>query len=141
MRVIPKGASKGFSLVEVTIASLIIAIGTTAILSVATTSKMQLKRSDTKEQMNQQARRLVEELKNYVKPASYTGAGGPNGGSWAFPGDTAGGWALGPGDHDVTANLPASLRNAPVNAKLLYTVTVDAGGNRRISVSMKWDED
>ncbi|MBI4348714.1 MAG: type II secretion system protein [Elusimicrobia bacterium] len=157
----------GFTLIEICVAALLIAIGATALFAVALSTRRTVAVSPLREQMNQYARLLSESLKGYVTaclpgavstacPASITdaarNAGAPHG-TWALskPDGTDCGtdgynWALDAADadnpHDASCFLPAELTSAPpdgANATLKYTVAV-ADGARKFEIIMAWEE-
>ena len=142
--------SSGFTLVEVCISALIIAIGATALFAVALSTRRTVAVSPLREQMNQYARKLTEDLKAYVTKdfSNMTGAPDnflfPGHPSWAFPGDAGNAWALSYGNHDATALLPATLKApaAPM-ATLKYTVKAPSAGDpnvRQVVVTTNWTE-
>ena len=133
----------GFTLVEVVIAALLLSIGITALFSVCVSVRFKVNKDVYSGQMDFYARQLLEDLKSYVTADITILDGAPgNSGSWCHPKDSGcpGGWALAEGDHDVTGMLPASLSNAPVNAKLFYNVKLQTSPPvRRVDVTMTWD--
>lgn len=132
----------GFTLVEVCVSAMIVAIGATALFAVALSTRRTIAVSPIREQMHQYSRLLLETLKTYVTPDTSNNLGAPNG-SWALcAGDTGQSWALGSGTHNADCLLPATLTAAPpagASAQLRYVVLV-TGGARKITVNMTWTE-
>jgi prepilin-type N-terminal cleavage/methylation domain-containing protein len=136
----------GFTLVEVVIATLLLAVGVAGVFSVTLSARQQGKRHAGRDKINQYGRQLQEELKSYV---TYTHSDTPNlpatsrglpRGQKKHPDDTCGEWALSTTcAHDVTSMLPEDLKRAPYNAKLTYTVKME-GLVRRVNIQMKWDD-
>ena len=136
--------SRGFTLVEVVIATLLLAVGVAGVFSVTLSARVQSKRHAGRDKINQYGRRLGEELKSYV-----TGADplkihqGLPGGEHKHPDDTCTQWALSETcNHDVTSMLPQELRSAPYNARLTYQVyaPAKAGDPRKVEISMTWSD-
>ncbi len=138
-----RSSRAGFTLVEVVIATLLLAVGVAGVFSVTLSARQQSKRHAGRDKINQYGRQVQEELKSYVTGNINDTQGAP-GGSWHHPSDTCGEWALSANCiHDVTSMLPADLKAAPYNAKLSYTVTVENLGSlktRRVDIKMKWDD-
>lgn len=132
----------GFTLIEVCVSAMIVAIGATALFAVALSTRRTIAVSPVREEMHQYSRLLLETLKTYVTPDTSNVLGAPNG-SWALCGGDAGQpWALGSGGHNADCLLPARLKDAPPagsSAQLRYTVLF-TGGARRITVNMQWTE-
>jgi len=112
-----RDARKGFTLVEVVIATLLLAIGITASFSVCVSVKFKVNKDDTRTRMNFYARQLLEDLKSYVTADTTDpdlAAGAPYGTwsyCWAQGQCDAAAWALAPGEHVVTMMLPKTLRD------------------------------
>lgn len=123
---------------------MLMAIGVTAVFSVALTARYRMNRNVIKSRMSQQALRLSDELRNFVTNDTSVTAGAPGTPPWHHPNDQCGAWALSEACvHDMTSMLPADLRNAPVRATLYYTVTVEprgAGFVRKADIRMRWTE-
>ncbi len=138
--------SNGFTLVEVCVSALIVAIGATALFAVALSTRRTLAVSPTREQMSQYSRLLLETLKTYVTSDTSNSTGAPNPGAgnpWQLcAGDAGNAWALSAGAHNADCLLPATMTPAPpagVSAQLRYTVSV-TGGARKITVTTNWVE-
>lgn len=134
--------SPGFTLVEVVIATLLLAVGVAGVFSVTLTARVQSKRHAGRDKINQYGRRLGEELKSYVT-ADITNLQGAPQNSWRHPNDTCTQWALSETcTHDVTSMLPLDLRSPPYNARLTYQVyaPVKAQDPRRVEISMTWSD-
>ena len=136
----------GFTLIEVCVSALIVAIGATALFAVALSTRRTIAVSPIREQMNQYSRLLLETLKTYVTADTNVDTGAPNpaaANKWQLcAGDAAHTWALTSGNHNADCLLPASLTAAPpagASAQLRYTVSV-TGGARKITVTMNWVE-
>ena len=136
----------GFTLVEVLIATLLLAVGVAGVFSVTLSARQQSKRHAGRDKINQYGRKLQEELKSYV---TYTADTTPNspadparlpGGNKKHPNDTCGEWALSTAcTHDVTSMLPDELKRPPYNARLTYEVKKE-GLVRKVDIRMKWDD-
>jgi prepilin-type N-terminal cleavage/methylation domain-containing protein len=133
----PAAGSSGFTLVEVVVATMVVAMMVTAFMSVALSSRMQTGRVDHKIAANQQAKRVLERLRNYVvDPNRYSSLPG---GAGVLPCDVpAGVWALNKGLHDVTSwitgvGCPSATPDPALsplpNISMVYCVA-DAGENR-----------
>jgi hypothetical protein len=93
---------------------------------------------------------LVEELKNYAADRPIPLPGAPGLPSWHLPGDTCQGcpgapacWALETCTHDVSARLPAGLRNLH-KARLEYTVSAIPSGAQvlhAVEIHVLWSQD
>ncbi|MBI4424343.1 MAG: prepilin-type N-terminal cleavage/methylation domain-containing protein [Elusimicrobia bacterium] len=129
-------ASPGFTLAEVMIAALIMAVGTSAMLSVTLSTRTQLIRTGIKDQMAQESRQLLQKLQFYVAQDGV--AGSPQGG-WSIPGDIVSG-ALTNGPHVATDLLPDHLKGAPHEATLEYFVTQE-GDTKKIDITATWEGD
>ncbi|MBI5245297.1 MAG: prepilin-type N-terminal cleavage/methylation domain-containing protein [Elusimicrobia bacterium] len=140
---------KGFTLVEVVIAALLLAIGVTASFSVCLMSKFKLSKDKYRSQMQLYSRLLMDDLKSYVTPDPNITTDGAPGGAWRYnvggtPKDLCGEWALSENcRHDVSTILPSTLYDAPVSARITYTVTpetVDGMSRRRVDITMTWND-
>ncbi|MBI5200692.1 MAG: type II secretion system protein [Elusimicrobia bacterium] len=136
----------GFTLIEVCVAAMIVAIGATALFAVALSTRRTVAVSPIREQMTQYSRLLMETLKTYVTSDVSNNTGAPNPAAanpWQLcAGDGAHTWALTSGNHNADCLLPTSLTAAPptgANATLRYAVSV-SGGARKITVTMSWTE-
>ncbi len=143
-----RGRRNGFTLVEVCVAAMIVAIGATALFAVALSTRRTIAVSPIREQMHQYSRLLLETLKTHVTSDTAVATGAPYptlGSPWRLcPPDKTNSdgtlaWALSAGNHNADCFLTPALTGAPVNAHLLYAVSVQ-GGARRITVTMNWDE-
>lgn len=155
------GCPQGFTLAEVLISILLIAIAVLSVFSIQLATRVQTKKTILREQAAQFNRSLQERLRNFVRPA--TDALPPGGPDWHLPGDDCGTpgvpaddfcWALdtlGGEEHDATNALnaagtlllPADFRAAPSNGKLKYKVVSDLVNGkpvRRVEVRVTWDE-
>lgn len=143
---------RGFTLAEVSIAALVLAIGAVGVLGVVLQCRYTAKNTQSREEMQFYARKLQEDLKGYV---SFDTAGNANRapyGRWDYcwcpPAEGTCcegglGGALSAGLHDVSAMLPPHLRSPPVSATLTYTVTANPNGASfppMVSVAMGWQQ-
>jgi len=148
--------SGGFTLVEVVIAALLLAIGVTALFSVCVSVRFKVNKDVYRSQMDFYGRQLLEDLRSYVTVDTTIMDGAPgNPASWCHPMDDCndtkcpGGSALAVGDHCVTGMLPSSLSADPpvgVHARLGYNVSVvpmvagsTAVNVRRVDITMTWN--
>jgi prepilin-type N-terminal cleavage/methylation domain-containing protein len=134
---------RGYTLVETMIAMLLVALVVTSIFSMVVTAKMGAKKSGNQAQAHFFARQQMEKLKSYVSAdlsaPGPRGSGGTAPANWVFPGDASGGYALQAGNHDVTSNLPASLRS--LGWTMSYTVTDTTCGTKtckKVDVNVGW---
>jgi Tfp pilus assembly protein PilV len=127
------------TLAEVLVSTLLIAIAVATVAAIFVSGGQQDVRIERSTLASTQLQQLLEELENFTTADSSNAADGPGGG-WTLAGDTCGCWALQEGTHDVTARLPASLRN-DAGARLTYTVAVeDRNGSpvRRVDAVLTW---
>lgn len=145
----------GFTLIEVCISALVLAIGATALFAVSLSTRRTIAVSPKREQMHQYARLLSETLKGYVttcppgscatNPPGTLGA--PNG-SWALSKpngqdcETDGAaWALSDGTHDAKCFLPPPLADPlPAGAAANLEYIVASAGPKKITINMSWQE-
>lgn len=134
---------KGYTLIEVIIAILLVAMMTPPIMSVALTSRMSTGRSDRRMAAAGAVRALSEQLKAYVT-ADMTLAAGPGSGvnGWILPGDQSGLTALQAGHHDLSAAqwLPAL---ASFGGTISYDVTTrstPSGPAADLTFNVAWNE-
>ena len=116
----------GQTLVEVTMATMIAAITTTAVFSVVLSSYVSNAKADKRDAAAMALRRAQDTLKSYVSAlpgdASYSPTTGSGIGRW--PADGSGALALSAGNHDISslvAGPPLSVPGTP--ATFRYTVT------------------
>ena len=115
------------------IAMLLVAMIVTSIFGMVLTAKTGAKKSESQAKAHFYARQQMEKLKSYVSadltapgPRGATVTTAPN--NWLYPGDSSGNYALAAGNHDVTSNLPASLRS--LGWTMSYTVTDTVCGTK-----------
>lgn len=145
----------GFTLAEVAVAALLLAIGATGILSVVLQCRYTMKNTTARESVTYAAKRVLEDLKAFVHtPDNSTTTTAPlscaSGNTalrcWTYQYDssTCNSWALNTScTHNVTNALPADVRAAPWNATLDYNVSLvngDIYGPRRIDMNMRWND-
>lgn len=144
----------GFTLVEVVIAVLVSAMMVTAFFSVALTTRVNAGRTDHKQVATQEAKRVLELLRNYVTdPEGVSGGWLALPGNGQLPGDQCGCYALQAGVHNVTSLLdPAFVASVdPVNPPTMtYTVSNPGSGScpsgavflsgKCVSVTVTWQE-
>lgn len=148
--VAPPGAASGFTLVEVVISILLVAVIATSIFAVVLTVRSDTLKSDVKIQAVSAANLVLDKLGNYVT-ASLEAGRGPNtlcaANTWALPlpgvacGD--GTYALASGVHDVSGYLPSNLTAPPYGMSMKYTVTDMGPGGQpdsrfRVTVQVQW---
>lgn len=136
---------RGGALVEVVIATLLLAITVTGVFAALLTAGTQSGSLVEREDASLHIDRLLDELRNYVTSdttptvdAPGTPAGAQR--TWSLPGDSCACWALQEGAHDVSARLPAALRAR--GATLGYdvsVVTVNGSPLRRVTARMTWE--
>lgn len=132
--------SRGHTLAEILIATLLLASTVSMVAGVFLSGAGQSGRAFRREEAALAAQGLLEELGNFVTADPGTPSEGPAG-SWAFPGEDGGTWALEAGTHDASARLPSSLRER--SGRLTYAVTVEESGGlplRRVEVRVDWNE-
>jgi Tfp pilus assembly protein PilV len=140
-----KLSRRGGALVEVVIATLLLAITVSGVFAALLTASTQTGSLTEREQASQHVDLLLDELRNYVTSdtaPSPDAPGEPAGPArtWRLPGDACGCWALQEGAHDVSSRLPAALRAR--GATLAYDVSVvDVNGSplRRVSAKLTWE--
>jgi len=126
----------GYTLVETMIAMLLVASIVTSVFSMVLTAKVASVKTGNQGKAHYYARQQAEKLKSYVS-ADLT-APGPTAG-WLYPGDASGLYALDPGVHNVTSNLPANLRS--LGWSMSYTVTNASCGAKtckQVQFSVGW---
>ncbi|HBW22901.1 MAG: hypothetical protein A2X28_04145 [Elusimicrobia bacterium GWA2_56_46] len=104
---------KGFTLVEVVVASMVLVMVAVTCASLLLSTFTSFPKEKIRYQAAQEAASLKEELKNYVTEDRSTTAGAPgNPPSWHLPDDSscANCWALAAGTHTVTNRLPLEMR-------------------------------
>lgn len=127
----------GQSLIEVTMATMIAAVTTTAVFSVVLSSFVSDARADKRDAAAMAMRRAQEVLKSYVSVAPYSAdmlpgdgrlqPGAPSSGTGVgrWSADTSGVWALRDGNHNISSLVNASPVLSPAGspqATLTYTV-------------------
>lgn len=136
------GKADGFTLVEVVIGTLLIAIMVGPLFSVALTARQSKPRVDQKTAAALAANRLLERLKLYVTADTAASPGpapgtSPNG--WGLPGDPCGCYALSPGVHQLA---PAAWLPELPGGSIRYTVTALAVGGGvsqpHVDVTLDW---
>lgn len=133
----------GFTLVEVIVSVLLVAIMATSFMSIALTSRTDRGRLARRAAADASVRRVAESLSAYVT-ADRTLARGPGSGfdGWTLPGDSSGLRALDAGHHplDPSAWAPA-LEEA--GGTIAYDVTVRAtpsGPQPTVAFRVDWSE-
>lgn len=136
---------RGHALIEVIIASLLLALMTVPVMTAAFSGRQLGAKTQRRLQAAWGARRVAESLKGYVV-ADRTLASGPGtgDGGWYLPGDASGLSALEPGRHELLADqwLP-ELAPAPYNGRIAYVVTQRAtpqGPQANVSFDIQWTE-
>ena len=165
MRLFSTAPERGFTLAEVVVAILVMAVVTLGIFAVVSSNRTATQKVDKKVRALFYSRQAMDKLKAYVTADS--GAGGPTP-NWRIPEDSCNAglgtctptcWALEACTHDLTAMLPAACgpgvpfcSGSPINAKLSYTVTdlaADPGCGagqagpvpcKRVVFNMQWSE-
>lgn len=153
--------SRGYTLVEVVVAMLLMAIMVSSVLSLALSSRQAGGKSDRRMEAARVSRELTGLLKNYVTGDPTTNLiAGPNANnpvnSWSLDDNTrvppisdsctCGGpnvYALAPGTHTITGFLPGWFAATPYNATLKYYVgseTIDGSPAPQINVTVDWVE-
>ena len=135
----------GQSLVEVIIATLLIAMMTIPIMTAAMGGHQLTGKTSRRLQAAADARQAAEALKAYVV-ADTTIVSGPGigTGGWALPGDASGLNALAAGHHDLNpATWLAGLSAPPFNGTISYDVTVRStpqGPQPDVTFNLQWTE-
>lgn len=118
----------GQSLIEVTMATMIAAVTTTAVFSVVLSSFVSDNRADKRDAAAMAVRHAQEILKSFVSVDPLNPAYAPTSslGTGRWPADTSGTWALRDGTHNISSLVanpnPLSPAGSPA-ATLTYTVT------------------
>ena len=136
-------SEQGYTLVEVVIATLIIAMMAGPMMSVALTGRMSVGRTDRRVAAAASVRRLSETLKAFVT-ADRTLALGPGSGAdgWTLPGDDSGAYALAAGHHALQVSQWAPALAAYQGA-IAYDVAVrstPSGPQPDVTFSIAWSE-
>lgn len=133
----------GYTLVETMISMLLVATIVTSVFSMVLTAKVGSVKSGNQGKAHLFARQQAEKLKAYI--SADLAAPGPRGtalpspDNWKFPGDTSGNYALAPGVHNVTGNLPGSL--VTLGWTMTYNVTTVACGAKtcqKVDFTVGW---
>ena len=144
----------GFSLLELILATLIVAFIGAGLLGAVLASSRAGKLDADRLVARQTAASLRVALRGYAvawEPGAdpkeeelaaldtgMLGLLGCSGGCRRLPGDGCA-WALATDcEHDAGALLPASFRAAPRNGRLTYTVSLEADGSRSIAIKTSW---
>lgn len=131
-------STAGFSLVETMIAVLLISVVVTSVFSLALTAKVTSVNTDRRSAALLAIAQAREKLKAYVTADRSAGVPSPNS-NWRMKEDITGsGYALSPGEHDVTLLLPEKYRNDPDRPMTLtYTVT-NVGEGQKVEFRAFW---
>lgn len=135
----------GQTLIEVVIASLLLAMMTVPIMTAAYGGRQMAARTTHRLQAAGHARHAAEALKAFVV-ADATLVSGPGSGSdgWALPGDTSGSSALAAGRHVLSpAEWLPNLAAPPCNGEISYDVTVrltPQGPQSDVVFNVQWTE-
>jgi prepilin-type N-terminal cleavage/methylation domain-containing protein len=147
--------SSGYTLVEVTVAMLILAMVASGVFSVILTTRTTQVRSDRTELAILYQRTLDDALANYIGvdvdstlACSRCGASCSNLGCPRFTGDSCGSNVFSTGcTHNADILLPAWFKAAPFSAKLCYMVTLyNAPGSgsaqqmKKVTSKLTWEE-
>jgi len=133
----------GYTLVEVMVGTVLVALIVSAIFALTLTTQVSSKKSGRRAKGLYYTRQAMERLKSYVTADSTSPGLGPTA-SWIYPGDASNTYALSPGIHDITNSLPSSFRTELPGATLVYTVSNYACGARvcqQVTFSIRWDEE
>lgn len=136
---------KGFTLVEVLVGIVLVAVVVVSSMGVAVTSTGNAGRMDRRREAAQRVRALSDALRGYVTadPSLAAGPGdGPDG--WRLPGDACACAALAAGRHELDPGYwLGSLAAAPYGGTIAYTVTYDvaaAGAQPTVAFDVAWSE-
>jgi Tfp pilus assembly protein PilV len=130
-------------LVEVIVAMMLVLVAVTAVMSVLTTSKQSVGRSQRRVSAAMAARRVTEALKVYDTADTTVVAGpgvAPNG--WGLPGDSCNCAALRVGTHTLNPAVWAPDL-ASAGGTISYTVATTAtalGLQPTVTLDVKWSE-
>ncbi|MBI4061969.1 MAG: type II secretion system protein [Elusimicrobia bacterium] len=125
-----ESAQKGYTLIEVVVAMLLIGLMSALCMPAFLTGRMADGRAARRAAAADAVHRAAEELKAYVTADIGAGTRGPgtncsgNANGWCLPGDASGSWAL---DHNVAHNLtgaPWAALLATWGGTLSYSVAV-----------------
>lgn len=120
---------------------LLISVVVTSVFSLVLTARLTAKKSNRRGQAIFYVRRAMEALRAYV--TADPSVPGPTAG-WHINGDTAAGWALNPGSHDISSWLPTEFCAVdPANCKLTYDVSLQPCGTMncsQVSFTVTWKE-
>ena len=120
----------GQTLIEVAIATMIAAMTTVAVFSVALSSFVSQKKSDKKELAAMMLKEAQQTLQTFVSAVPGDVNYSPNAGGWWQADSLNPAWALSAGMHDISSLMPIDLRTDPVvpcvaggSCYFVYTVT------------------
>lgn len=139
----------GFTLIEVVVGMLLIALMVGPLFSVALTARTSKARVDKKTAAAIAGSRLLDRLKLYVAEPSvlndYPGpAPGTSPNGWGLPGDACNCYALSPGTHKLDAATYLDKVSRDAGGKISYTVTNvgTAGGitQPNVTLTITWDQ-
>lgn len=138
---------RGTALVEVVVATLLVAVAVSAMSGALLSSGGQSNRAQDEELASVQLETLLAELRNFVTsdptPSPDSVGAGPDirgNYDWRLEGDACGCWALDETRaHDVTSRLPAEFRARHPEARLTYTVRLEADETRRVDAHLDWN--
>jgi len=135
----------GQTLIEVVIASLLLAMMTIPIMSAAFGGRQLTAKTSRRLQAAADARHAAEALKAYVVADATLAAGpGVGIGGWVLPGDTSGLNALAAGHHVLSPSVwMPDLAPAPWNGNISYDVTIRStpqGPQPDVAFNMQWTD-
>jgi type II secretory pathway pseudopilin PulG len=145
---------RGFSLVEILLATVALAIVASTIMGVVATAHRARSEDETRVAMAHAGDALRAALRNYTvawpqggEPreqdlaeldTALVGVAGCTSGCRRLPGDSCP-WALAlTCAHDATSMLPSSLSGHPKNARMTYVVKEAADFSRSVDISVTW---
>lgn len=136
----------GLTLVEVVIGMLLVALLIGAMMSIALTGKIGVKKSEKRAVAAMAGGRLLDQLKRYVTadPAASPGPSpghAPNG--WGLPGDSCGCYALAAGRHELSADewLPElAASGGTISYEVRVTATA-SGPAPTVSLKIDWNDE